>query len=225
MAEGKLLIGNRRYSSWSLRGWLAVRLAKLDVEIEVARFVRPGPTPIIDQTSPNGLVPYLEHRGARVWESLAVCEYCAEIEPLLWPADRIARAHARSIAAEMHAGFRGLRQHMWMNLGRDFSGLGRAPDALDDIARIEALWADARQRYGAGGPFLFGAAFTAADIMFAPVITRFLTWRPAISAATQSYVDAVRAFPLVAEWYAGAAQEPADWLIEDYENAPVAQPS
>jgi glutathione S-transferase len=221
MPEGKLLIGQRRYSSWSLRGWLAVRLAELDVEVQVARFVRPGPTPLIEQTSPNGLVPYLEHRGARVWESLSVCDYCAEIEPSLWPADRIARAHARSIAAEMHAGFRGLRQNMWMNLGRDFSGLGRTPEALTDIARIEALWAETRQRFGAGGPYLFGDTFTAADVMYAPVVTRFLSWRPEISAATRVYVDAVRAHPLVSEWYDGAAEEPADWLVEEYEQAPV----
>jgi glutathione S-transferase len=220
MPEGKLLIGNRRYSSWSLRGWLAVRLARLDVEVELIRFVRPGPTPLIDQTSPNGLVPFLEHRGARVWESLAVCDYCAEIEPSLWPADRIARAHARSIAAEMHAGFLGLRRNMWMNLGRDFSGLGRTPEALADVARVEALWADARQRFGEGGPFLFGAAFTAADVMYAPVITRFLTWRPEISAASQTYVDAVRAHPLVSQWYDEAAREPSEWLVEDYEQTP-----
>jgi glutathione S-transferase len=219
MPEGKLLIGNRRYSSWSLRGWLAVRLAGLDVTIEVARFVRPGPTPVIEAASPNRLVPYLEHRGARVWESLAVCEYCAEIEPSLWPADRIARAHARSIAAEMHAGFQALRQNMWMNLGRDFSGLGRTQEACADIARIERSWAEARQSHG-GGPYLFGAAFTVADIMFAPVVTRFLTWRPQISAATQAYVDAVRSHPLVREWYDAAAREPAEWLVDDYERTP-----
>jgi|HubBroStandDraft_1064217.scaffolds.fasta_scaffold46859_3 glutathione S-transferase len=221
MSEGKLLIGNRRYSSWSLRGWLAVRLARLDVEVQVVRFVRPGTTPLIEQTSPNGLVPYLEHRGARVWESIAVCGYCAEIEPSLWPADRVARAHARSISAEMHAGFQGLRQKMWMNLGRDFSGLGRTPEALADVARIEALWAESRQRFGADGPYLFGAAFTSADVMYAPVVTRFLTWRPEISAATKAYVDAVRAHPLVSEWYDAAAQEPADWLVEDYEKTPT----
>jgi glutathione S-transferase len=220
MSEGKLLIGQRRYSSWSLRGWLAVRLAGLDVTIEVARFVRPAPTPLIANTSPNGLVPYLEDRGARVWESLAVCEYCAEIEPSLWPADRIARAHARSIAAEMHSGFRALRQNMWMNLGRDFSGLGRTPDTLADIARIEAAWAGAKQASGGAGPYLFGASFTVADIMYAPVVTRLLTWRPTISAATQAYTDAVRAHPLVTEWYDSAAQEPEDWLVEEYEKTP-----
>jgi glutathione S-transferase len=220
MSDGKLLIGQRRYSSWSLRGWLAVRLAGLDVAIEVAQFVRPAPTPRIANTSPNGLVPYLEHRGARVWESLAVCEYCAEIEPSLWPADRVARAYARSIAAEMHSGFRALRQNMWMNLGRDFSGLGRTADTLADIARIEASWAGARQLSVGAGPYLFGAAFTVADIMYAPVVTRFLTWRPAISAATQAYVDAVRAHPLVTEWYDDAAQEPTHWLVEEYEQIP-----
>jgi len=222
MSEGKLLIGHRRYSSWSLRGWLAVRLAGLDVEVEVARFVRPGPTPRIAETSPNGLVPYLEHRGAAVWESLAVCDYCAEFEPSLWPAGRVARAHAKSIAAEMHAGFRGLRQDMWMNLGRDYSGLGGTPEALSDIARIEALWAEARHRFGAGGPYLFGAAFTAADVMYAPVVTRFLTWRPRISAESAAYVAAVRAHPLVAAWYDDAALEPEDWLIAEYERTPAA---
>jgi glutathione S-transferase len=220
MSEGKLLIGQYRYSSWSLRGWLAVRLAHLDVDIEVARFIRPGPTPVIANTSPNSLVPYLEHRGARVWESLAVCEYCAEFERSLWPEERVARAHARSIAAEMHAGFHGLRMNMWMNLGRDFSGLGRTDDALADIARIEAIWADTRRRFAGGGPYLFGTAFTAADVMYAPVITRFLTWRPEISAATQSYVDAVRAHPLIVEWYDSAAREPEAWRVAEYEQTP-----
>ena len=218
MSDGRLFIGNRRYSSWSMRGWLAVRLAALDVEEVLIHFSRPGPTPAIGELSPNGLVPYLEHRGARVWESLAVCEYCAEIEPSLWPADRIARAHARAISAEMHAGFMGLRQSMWMNLGRDFQGLGRTPEALADIARIETLWADTLQRFGDGGPYLFGAAFTAADAMYAPMVTRFLTWCPEIGAATLAYCEAVRAHPLVSEWYSGAAAEPDAWLLPDYEN-------
>jgi glutathione S-transferase len=220
MPEGRLYIGNRRYSSWSMRGWLAVRLAGLDVEEVLIHFTRPGPTAAIHDLSPNGLVPCLEHRGARVWESLAVCEYCAEITPSLWPADRIARAYARAISAEMHAGFTGLRQSMWMNLGRDFSGLGRTPDALADIARIEAMWLDVRQRFGGGGAFLFGADFTAADVMYAPVVTRFLTWRPKITAATRAYCDAVRAHPLVSAWYDGAAAEPAEWKLPDYENIP-----
>jgi glutathione S-transferase len=139
----------------------------------------------------------------------------------LWPADRLARAQARSIAAEMHAGFRDLRSAMWMNVGRDFSGHGRTPGALKDIARIEALWAETRARFGGGGPFLFGARFGAADAMFAPVVARFLGWKPAISADSAAYCAAVRGHPLVAEWYEGAAAEPADWLIEAYEEVPT----
>jgi glutathione S-transferase len=220
MSEGVLYIGNKRYSSWSLRGWLAVRLAGLDVDIRVIPFERPGPTKAIAELSPNGLVPFLDHNGAQVWESLSVCDYCAEFQPALWPADRIARAHARSISAEMHAGFRDLRMAMWMNLGRDFAGLGRTPGALQDIARIEALWAETRARFGAGGPFLFGATFGAADAMFAPVVARFLSWKPNLSAETAAYCAAVRTHPLVAEWYDEAAAEPEEWLIEDYERAP-----
>ena len=217
MTNGVLYIGNKRYSSWSMRGWLAVRLAELDVEVRVIPFERPGPTRAIAAVSPNGLVPFLEHNGARVWESLAICDYCAEQRSALWPADRVARAHARSISAEMHAGFRELRMAMWMNLGRDFSGLGRTTGALKDIARIEALWADTRARYAVDGPFLFGAAFGAADAMFAPVVARFLGWGVAGSPETAAYCAAVRANPLVAEWYDDAAAEPAEWLVEDYE--------
>jgi glutathione S-transferase len=220
MPDGTLYIGNRRYSSWSMRGWLAVRAAGLDVEEVLISFVRPGPTPAIVALSPNGLVPYLEHSGARVWESIAVCGYCAEFAPALWPEDRIARAHARSISAEMHAGFRELRQAMWMNLGGKFAGLGRTPGALADIARIEALWAETRQRFGSGGPYLFGADFTAADVMYAPVVARFLTWKPELTEATLAYCNAVRAHKLVAEWYDAAAAEPAEWLVADYETAP-----
>lgn len=215
MTDGTLYIGNQRYSSWSMRGWLAVKLAGLDVDIRVIPFTRPGPTKAIENLSPNGLVPFLEHNGARVWESLSICDYCAEFHPSLWPTDRIARAHARSIAAEMHAGFRDLRGAMWMNLGRDFTGLGRTPGALADIARIESLWANTRTRFGASGPFLFGHEFNAADAMFAPVVARFLSWRPEISPATAAYCAAVRAHPLVMEWYKGAAAEPQDWLVEE----------
>ena len=220
MADGTLYIGNRRYSSWSLRGWLAVSLAGLDVDVQMLAFTRPGPTRAIAERSPNGLVPFLEHHGARVWESLAICDYCAELAPELWPAERVARAHARSIAAEMHAGFRDLRMAMWMNLGRDFSGLGRTPGALQDIARIETMWAETRARFGDGGPFLFGSVFGAADAMFAPVVARFLGWRPELTEATAAYCTAVRGHRLMTEWYDEAAAEPAEWLVDDYEKTP-----
>jgi glutathione S-transferase len=215
MAHSRLVIGTKRYSSWSLRGWLAVRLAGLEVE-EVVIPLAGGATAAIKAVSPNGMVPYLEHEGARVWESLAIAEYCAEHAPHLWPADRRARAHARAIAAEMHAGFRALRQAMPMNLGRVFPGRGRTPEALADIARIEAIWAEALAAHG--GPFLFGRDFGLADAMYAPVVARFLTWQPELSATSRAYVDAVRAHPLIARWYAEAAAEPAEWLLETYEN-------
>jgi glutathione S-transferase len=214
----RLLIGNKRYSSWSLRGWLAVRMAALEVE-EVVIPLRGGGgvTPAVLAATPSGTVPVLEHDGARIWESAAICEYCAERTPGLWPAERAARAHARSLAGEMHAGFRGLRSAMFFNAGREFAGAGRTSEALADIARIEAAWAEALDAHG--GPFLFGRAFTLADAMFAPVAGRFLTWRPEIAARSQAYVDAVRAHPLVERWYAEALAEPDAWRVPAYETA------
>ena len=211
----RLVIGNKRYSSWSLRGWLAVRLAGLEVE-EVVLPLGASGTPAVKEASPNGLVPYLEHEGARVWESLAICEYCAELAPGLWPAERAARAHARSIASEMHAGFRELRLAMPMNLGREFPGLGRTPGALADIARIEAIWAAAI--LASRGPFLFGRAFTLADAMFAPVVTRFRTWAPPLSAVSEQYCAALGAHPLMERWHREAMAEPEAWRLEKYEN-------
>lgn len=214
MPEGRLVIGSKRYSSWSLRGWLAVRLAGLDVE-EVVIPLAGGSTPAVKAATPSGTVPYLEHRGARIWESLAIGEYCAELAPHLWPADRAARAHARSLAAEMHAGFRGLRQAMFFNAGQHFPGGGRTPEALADIARIESAWREALDAHG--GPFLFGRDFTLVDAMFAPVAGRFLTWEPDLTPESRAYVEAVRAHPLVARWYAEALAEPAEWRIPRFE--------
>lgn len=212
----KLYIGTRRYSSWSLRGWLMVRLAGLAVE-EIVLPLQEGGTAAVRAVSPNGLVPYLEHDGARIWESLAIAEYCAEHAPALWPSERTARAHARAIAAEMHAGFRALRQAMPMNLGRDYAGLGQTPESLADIARIAAIWRDTRAAFGAGGPYLFGQHFNAADAMFAPVVTRFLTFRPPLDRETLDYCEAVRQHPLLQAWYQAALAEPADWRLQKYE--------
>ncbi len=216
MSNGRLVIGTRRYSSWSLRGWLLVRLAGLEVAEEVIPLAG-GVTAAVRAATPAGMVPYLEHGGARVWESIAIAEYCAELAPALWPAERVARAHARAIAAEMHAGFRGLRQAMPFNCGRTIAGGGRTAECLADIARIEAIWAETRAAWGAGGAFLFGADFGAADAMFAPVVGRFLTYQPEVSAETLAYCAAVRGFGLVDEWYRAAAEEPAAWRIEKYE--------
>jgi glutathione S-transferase len=225
MADGTLYIGTKRYSSWSLRGWLPVHMAGLDVAEETIPLGQPATAARIAAISPNRLVPCLHHKGAVIWESLAIAEYCAELSPGLWPAETRARAHARAISAEMHSGFRGLRQAMWMNLGSDFAaavaGRNRTAEALADIARIEAIWADTRARFGAGGPFLFGAAFTMADVMYAPVVTRFLTWAPELAEASRAYVAAVRAHPLVDRWYREAEAEPTAWREAKYDTVPA----
>jgi len=216
MPDGTLTLGTRRYSSWSLRGWLPVRLAGLDVA-EVVIPLAGGETAAVKAATDGATVPFLEHRGVTVWESLAICEYCAELFPALWPSDLAARTQARAISAEMHAGFRGLRQAMPMNLSRRAEGAGRTPEALKDILRIEHLWRTTRARFGAGGPYLFGAAFTNADAMYAPVVARFLTYAPELSEATKAYCASVRAFGLLDQWYRDAAAEPAAWLLEKYE--------
>ena len=217
LMTAKLYLGTARYSSWSLRGWLMLRLAGLAVE-EIFIPLAGGNSPAVKAVSPSGLVPFLDHDGARIWESLAIAEYCAEFTPALWPGDRVARAHARAIAAEMHAGFRSLRLAMPMNLGRDYAGLGQNPESLADIARIEMIWAETRAVFGQNGPYLFGAAFNAADAMYAPIVARLLTYAPPLSANAKAYCDAVRAHPLVANWYELAAKEPDSWLIEKYES-------
>lgn len=200
-----------------MRGWLMTKLAGLTLEEIVIPMGAAG-TPAIKQASPSGLVPYLEHDGAKVWDSLAIAEYCAELAPALWPEDRLARAHARAISAEMHSGFRALRTAMPMNLGGAFAGKGRTPEALADIARVEAVLAQTRARFGAHGPFLFSGNFNAADAMFAPVVARFLAFQPVLTGATHEYCKAVRAHPLVAEWYDLAVAEPAGWLLDKYES-------
>jgi len=218
MRRDRLVIGTRRYSSWSMRGWLAVQLANLRVDIEIVPLEASGRTMALHGNTPTGLVPFLEHGGARVWESLAICEYCADIEPTLWPAERAARAHARSASAEMHAGFGAMRRAMPMNLGRDYEGVVQDADAAADIVRIDRLWREALAEFSGRGPFLYGAEFGLADAMFAPVVTRFLTYRPELSLQSTAYCQAVRAHPLVARWYDDAAAEPAEWRLAKYEN-------
>jgi glutathione S-transferase len=216
MPDGTLYLGNRRYSSWSMRGWLAVRLAGLDVT-EVMIPLAGGVTRAVREATPAGTVPYLEHRGHRVWETLAICEYCAELAPGLWPDGLAARTHARVISAEMHSGFRGLRTAMPMSLFRDGVGGGRNDASLADIARIEAIWRETRETFGSNGPFLFGASLGNADAMYAPVVARFLTYWPDLSEASRAYCAAVRGHPLIEEWYQAAAAEPEDWQLPGYE--------
>ncbi len=220
MPTGTLLIGTRRYSSWSLRGWLMVRLAGLEVEERVVA-LSDGPTTEIVRLSPSGLVPYLEHDGNQIWDSLAIGEYCAELAPRLWPASRPARTRARVLSAEMHAGFRALRMAMPMNLGRH-RALGQGIDGAvqADIDRIERIWTEAGDGYGVGGAYLFGADFTIADAMFAPVVARLLCYRVRLGPVAAAYRDAVWAHPLLERWVADAAAEPAAWRLPRYEDIP-----
>lgn len=209
MRQFTLYLATKTTSSWSLRGWLACKLAGIDFDEMVIPLDAPQTQAEIAKVSPSGKLPCLHHGDLRIWDSLAIGEYLAELRPdaHLWPADRAARAHARSIAAEMHSGFQELRRNMWMHLKKGFPGKGQTPGALADIARVGELWRDTRRRYGADGPFLFGARFNLADAFFAPVASRFVTWEPEIPRDTHDYVAAVMAHRLVAEWVAAAQKE------------------
>jgi glutathione S-transferase len=218
VAAYTLVIGNKVYSSWSLRGWLAARLAGIDFEERLIRLSEPESRTALLAHSPAGKVPVLQHGERVIWDSLAIIEYLAEQCPDagLWPADPGARAHARSIAAEMHAGFAALRHHMPMNLRKSLPGKGRGPGVERDIERICALWQDCRQRFGDGGPFLCGAP-GAADAMYAPVATRLRTYGVTLDPVAAAYVEAIHAWPLLREWRAAALEEP--WVIADDEVA------
>jgi glutathione S-transferase len=213
-----LVVGNKNYSSWSLRGFLVARAAGVFFDETLVRLSEPGSKRELLAHSPAGKVPVLKHGERVVWDSLAIVEYLAEIRPDagLWPADSAARAHARSIAAEMHAGFQALRGHMPMNLRKSLPGRGRGRDVADDIERVRAIWRDCRTRFGADGPFLFGR-FSAADAMYTPVATRFRTYAVELDENSQAYVDAVLARPDFLEWHAAALEEP--WVIGEDEVA------
>jgi glutathione S-transferase len=217
MSDFTLYIGNRAYSSWSLRGWLACKLAGIAFS-EKAHDMGAADWPaFVRAASPTAKVPVLRHGPITVWESTAIGEYLAELFPKagLWPDEPEARAQARAISAEMHAGFAALRTSMWMNTRRRFPGQGRTPAALADVARIVAVWDDTRGRFGAGGPYLFGRRFTLADAMYAPVVCRFVTWEPELPAGAKAYVAAVWEHPFVVEWRKAADAEP--WTLAKYE--------
>ncbi len=201
----ELVIGSKRYSSWSLRPWLALKQAGLAFrEIEIT-LRQPETKAEILKHSPSGKVPLLKHDGLAVWDSLAICEYVAEIAPeaRLWPEKREARAVARAAAAEMHSGFTPLRRDCPMDVLLDAQDFVISEEAQADIARIDALWTDCRARFGQGGPFLFGH-FTIADAMYAPVATRFLTYHAPISPVAKAYMEAILTLPAMSEWKAGA---------------------
>lgn len=207
-----LVIGNKNYSSWSLRAWLALKLAGLPFDEVLIPLDLADSRARLREHSPTGRVPVLKDGDVIVPESLAIIEYAAELRPeaRLWPADAGARAVARAVAAEMHAGFAALRQHMPMNIGRRAPGKGEAPGVADDVARISEIFRTCRTRFGQGGDFLFGAP-GAADAMFAPVASRFRTYDVALDPVAQAYADAILRHPAFQAWEAAAVAEP--WTI------------
>jgi glutathione S-transferase len=218
MAEFTIYLGNKNYSSWSLRPWLLLKLSGLDFEEVVIPLSEPATRATILRYSPSGRVPALKHGELVVCESLGIAEYLAELCPerQFWPADRTARAEARAAALEMHAGFAALRGYMPMNIRSSFPNRVPTPEVWADIARITTIWRDLRRRYGekAEGPFLFGG-FTVTDAMFAPVVSRFRTYGVALDETCQAYAEAVWTLPAFAEWQQASRDEPM--VIDDNE--------
>ncbi len=209
MIKAQLTISSKTYSAWSLRGWLMCQLAGLAVE------EAPAPDDASNRAellllSPSVLVPRLTHEGASVWDTLAIAEYLNELYPRkkMLPADRIARAHCRAISGEIHSGFTNLRSALPMNLKVHHATFPIFSGARPDIERIEAIWQDCLARYG--GPFLFGAAPTIADAMYAPVTTRFTSYAVSLSAPSAAYCKTIAAWPPMAEWVAAAQAEPEE---------------
>ena len=218
MPDITIVLGNKNYSSWSLRPWLALKHAGAAFDEVVIPLYRDGSKEKILSWSPAGKVPILRHGDIIVWESLAICEYLADGFPaaLLWPQDRGPRAVARSVSTEMHGGFATLRQNLPMDMSRRHPGAERIEKAQADIDRVTTIWRECRQCFGAAGatvkgPFLFGG-FTIADAMYAPIATRFLTYGVTLDPVCAAYVDAVMDLPAMREWGAAAAAEP--WVIE-----------
>jgi len=202
-----LYVGSKRYSSWSLRPYLALAHAGATFETKTILLDQPDSKANIAAASPSGQVPVLHHDQLVVPDSLAICEYVAELYPdaKLWPAARSERAKARAISAEMHSGFRPLRLAMGMDIGSSKRGVGHTPDALADAKRIQTIWREALA--ASGGPFLFGT-FTIADAMYAPVATRFVTYGVEMDAVCKGYVDAIYALPAMQDWIADAGRQP-----------------
>jgi len=216
MADITIYIGNKNYSSWSMRAWLMLRRTRQDFDEVVIPLREKETQEEMVRYSPSGKVPVLHHKGVVVWDSLAIGEFLDESYPKarLWPRDPAQRAHARSISAEMHSGFPDLRRTMPMNMRSSFPGHEIAPEAHADINRITAIWRDCRLRHGSEGDFLFGA-FTIADAMFAPVVSRFKTYGVSLDDTIRNYADAIWNLPELQQWYEAARNEP--WFIPAFE--------
>lgn len=211
-----LVLANKLYSTWSMRPWMVMTALGIAFRETVIPLRQPDTRSRILEFSPAGKCPVLIDGDVAVWESLAIFEHLAERFPDkgVWPRNPKARALARAICAEMHAGFQPLRQNCPMNLGVKFAPREWSDAVKADVARLEAMWADARARFGAGGAFLFGA-FSGADAMYAPVVTRLETYQLEVGAGTRAYMDAILTHPALVSWRLAALQEP--WSIPEFE--------
>jgi len=213
----QLVIGNKNYSSWSMRPWLALRANRIAFdEVFIPLYTGDDDKKRILGFTHSGKVPALIDGDVTIWDSLAIIEYLAEgfPETRLWPEDRARRAHARSISAEMHSGFVALRTECGMNLHRPVGAITLSADAHANIARIQQIWIECRERYGKFGPFLFGA-FGGADAMFAPVVHRFRTYAIAVEPEAQDYMNTVMSLPAFQEWTTAGLAETL--VIERFE--------
>ena len=207
-----LVIANKLYSSWSLRPWLLLKQFGIPLDEILIPLDLPDTKQRVLKHSPAGKVPILVDGDATVWESIAIMEYAGDaLGAPVWPQDRAARAMARSVAAEMHAGFFALRSACPMNLGKKYAAKDRGEAVARDVARFSEIVRQARERFGDGGPFLFGA-FSAADAMYAPLVTRLDTYSVDLDATTRAYADAILALPAFREWRAAALQE--TWIVD-----------
>jgi glutathione S-transferase len=215
-----LIIGNKNYSSWSLRPWIAMKTAGIPFEEKLVPLYEPGSAEQVARYSPTGKVPVLLDGDQYIWESLAILEYLAEKFPGagLWPADPHARAHARVVANEMHAGFQALRKNCPMNMWLPPKPRPQPNEVMDNVRRIDALWSDCRVRFGEkaekSGPFLFGA-FGAADAMYAPVVARLHGYGLPVGPMSRDYMQAVMTLPAWRAWYDAALKEP--WVMQHNE--------
>ncbi|NQV47328.1 MAG: glutathione S-transferase family protein [Rhodospirillaceae bacterium] len=216
MTDYTLIIGNKNYSSWSLRPWLAMKVGGIAFTEQLIPLFDDNWGDDIAKVSPSLRVPVLQHGDLTIWETLAIMEYIAERHPDagLWPKDQAARAIAHAVSCEMHSGFTALRGNMPMNIRKSLPGKGMGDGVAADIARVCAIWRDCRERFGNGGPFLFGT-FTNADAMFAPVVSRLTTFCVELDEPSQAYVDAVQALPAMVEWSEASRAE--KWVVEEDE--------
>ena len=212
----KLVIGNKAYSSWSLRPWILMAHMHIPFEEVVINIYDEKGKRAMQRHAPTGKVPVLYDGAIRIWESLAIMEYLAERFPSknIWPRDTASRALARALCSEMHAGFIPVRQHLPTNFRREPKKAVLNDDVLANVKRIEDAWADARRRFGEGGPFLFGE-FSAADAMFAPVVNRFHVYDVPVKKPTRAYMQAIMDLPAWIAWHKDAAAEP--WRNETYD--------